>query len=194
VARTVAVLVILFVGIALLSFANCREREDSSPVGPPDLLEPSPLLGKPAPSFVTVDADGDQVDLKQYLGKNVIMLDYWATWCGPCIIAMPDIAAVARKYKDRGLVFYGVNEGEDPDTVKEFLARNNLDIPVAMDFDGRIHHMFEGKYLPHTILIGKDGTVQASHLGFSSNLADELSQEIESLLDGENLVSAAPTQ
>jgi thiol-disulfide isomerase/thioredoxin len=190
-----AVLVIIAIGVALLTFANCRRTDNAPPAdGPPDLLTPNPLLGKPAPTFVTVDPDGNKVELKQYLGKNVIMLDFWATWCGPCIVAMPDIDAVAQKYKDRGLVFFSVNEGEDPDTVKAFLSRGNFDVPVAMDFDGRIHAMFKGKYLPHTILIGKDGTVQASHLGFHGNLAEELSQEIESLLGGRNLGSGAPSQ
>jgi thiol-disulfide isomerase/thioredoxin len=185
------VVVILVVG-ALVFLTNCRPS-DNAPAGvPPELLAPSPLLGKPAPSFVTVNPDGDTIDLQEHLGKNVIMLDYWATWCGPCILAMPEIAAVAQKYKDRGLVFYGVNEGEDPDTVKDFLARANLEIPVAMDFDGRIHASFKGEYLPHTVLIGKDGSVQASHLGFSGDLAEELSQEIEQLLDGKRLVTGSP--
>jgi thiol-disulfide isomerase/thioredoxin len=180
--------VVILVVVALLLFTNCRPNENSPSGVPPELLAPNPLLGKPAPSFVTVDPNGGTVDLKEHLGKNVIMLDYWATWCGPCILAMPEIAAIAQKYKDRGLVFYGVNEGEDPDTVKDFLARANLEIPVAMDFDGRIHAMFKGEYLPHTVLIGKDGSIQASHLGFSGDLAEELSQEIEQLLDGKSLV------
>jgi thiol-disulfide isomerase/thioredoxin len=176
-------------GCLLLLLASNRQGANLPNNPPPSMFAPSPLLGKPAPSFVTVDPDGNTVDLKEHLGKNVIMLDYWATWCGPCIMAMPDIASVANKYKDQGLVFYGVNVGEDPDTVKEFLANMNLDIPIAMDFDRKIQRSFEGKYLPLTILIGKNGTVQAVHLGYREDLGELLSQEIEKLLDGKDLVS-----
>jgi len=147
----------------------------------------NPLLGKPAPAFVAVDPEGNSIDLKKHLGKDVIMLDFWATWCGPCIMAMPEVEAVAAKYKDRGLVFYAVNVGEDPDTVKEFLAQNHFDIPVAMDFDGEIQSMYNASGLPHTIVIGKDGRLQVDHLGYWQGFADELSEQVGSLLDGESL-------
>jgi thiol-disulfide isomerase/thioredoxin len=117
------------------------------------------------------------------------MLDFWATWCGPCILAMPEVAKVADKYKDRGLVFYAVNEGEDPDTVKEFLANVELDIPVAMDFDGSIQEMYQFKGLPHTILIGKDGKLHVDHLGYLPNMAEELSEKVEALLAGKDVAS-----
>jgi peroxiredoxin len=104
-------------------------------------------------------------------------------------MAMPDLAAIANKYKDRGLVFFGINVGEDPDTAKEFLANSNLDIPVVMDFDGQIQRSFQGKYLPMTVLIGKDGTIQAVHLGYRKDFAEVVSQEIEKLLEGKPLVS-----
>ena len=145
------------------------------------------MVGKPAPSFVTVDQDGNEVDLSQYLGKNVIMLDFWATWCGPCIMAMPEISKVANDFKDRGLVFLAVNVGEDQDTVKEFLMTNNLNLPVAMDFRGQIHRSFIADGLPHTILIGKDGRVQVDHLGYRPGIGKLLAAEVEELLAGKNL-------
>ncbi len=134
-------------------------------------------------AFKTVNEDGDEIDLKKHLGKDVIMLDFWATWCAPCIMAMPEVTEIAKKYKDRGLVFYAVNEGEDPDTVKQFLAQHNLDIPVAMDFDGKIHRSFNGEGLPHTVVIGKDGRVQVDHLGYWKGFAAQLDEEVEKLLD-----------
>jgi thiol-disulfide isomerase/thioredoxin len=186
--RTAIILAILVGGVLLFSWAD--NRQDAIPPNAPrGMFAPNPLLGKPAASFEAVDPNGNTVDLKQHLGKDVIMLDFWATWCGPCIQAMPDLAAIARKYKDQRLVFYGVNVGEDPDSVKEFLAAANLDIPVVMDFDGRIQRSFQGKYLPMTVLIGKDGTIQAVHLGYRDDLGDILSREIEKLLAGEKLAS-----
>jgi thiol-disulfide isomerase/thioredoxin len=187
--RTAIILAIIAGGFLLLFARSGRDPVRQPANAPPGMFAANPMLGERAPPFDTVDPNGHTVDLKTHLGKDVIMLDFWATWCGPCIVAMPEIDAVAQKYKDRGLASYAINVGEDPDTVKEFLAAANLSIPVAMDFDGSIQRSFLGKFLPMTVLIGKDGTVQAVHLGFREDLSDSLSHEIEQLLDGEKLVS-----
>ncbi len=152
---------------------------------------PHPLLGQPAPAFDTVDPDGHPISLKNHLGKNVIILDFWATWCGPCIEAMPEIEAVAKKFADRGLVFYAVNGGEDADTVKEFLKSNEIDVPVAMDPDNKVNELYQVSYIPHTVLIGKDGKVQVVHVGFSGELSKILTADIEALLAGKDLASEA---
>ena len=150
---------------------------------------PHPLVGQPAPVFETVDPQGNAIDLKQHVGKNMILLDFWATWCGPCVRAMPDVDAVAEKYADQGLVFYAVNLGEDAATVKEFLTENKLDVPVAMDPDGNIGGLYQVEGIPQSVLVGKDGKVQVVHVGFSSALGKELVKNIEDLLAGEDLAA-----
>jgi thiol-disulfide isomerase/thioredoxin len=190
--RMAAVLAIILVGCVALLIVDRREgdapkRRAGGMRGP---FDPSPLLGKPAPAFVTIDQNGNTVDLKTYLGKNVVMLDFWATWCGPCIKAMPHVASVAEKYEDRGLIFFFVNEREDPDTVKEFMASMKLDARVAMDFDGKIQKAYLGPGLPHSVIIGKDGTVQVDHVGYSEALVEILGEEIEALLAGKNLAQS----
>jgi thiol-disulfide isomerase/thioredoxin len=152
---------------------------------------PHPLLGQPAPTFETVDLEGQPIDLTKHLGQDIVMLDFWATWCGPCVRAMPDVDAVAEKYADRGLVFYAVNAGEDPATVKEFLAENQLDVPVAMDPDGTVSGLYHVEGIPQTVLVGKDGRVQVVHIGFSGALGKELEQNIEDLLAGKDLAAEA---
>jgi thiol-disulfide isomerase/thioredoxin len=186
--RTAVIIAIIVAGCALLALTSSDRHLRQRPAGGPDPFALNPLLGKPAPSFVTVDPDDKTIDLKSHLGRDVIMLDFWATWCGPCIIAMPHIAEVAKKYEGKGFVFYSVNVGEDPDTVKGFLDQMNLDMRVAMDFDGKIQKMFQGSFLPYTVLIGKDGTVQAAYLGFREDLSAKLSRDIEALLAGNQLV------
>ena len=166
-----------------VALPSCQQRPNSS-----GRDQSNPLLGKPAPAFVTVDPEGNAVDLNKHLGKDVIMLDFWATWCGPCIMAMPEVAGVAEEFKDRGLVFYAVNVGEDPDTVKEFLKQNKFDIPVAMDFDGKIQNAYNAQGLPHTIVIGKDRRVQVDHLGYWRGFGAELSEEVAALLEGKSLI------
>jgi hypothetical protein len=104
---------------------------------------------------------------------------------------MPDIERVAKKFADRGLVLYAVNVGEDAETITEFLKSRELDVPVAMDLDNTISQQYHASGIPQTVLIGKDGKVQVVHVGFSPNLADELSKQIEELLAGKDLAADA---
>lgn len=149
------------------------------------------LVGKPAPAFETVNPAGDAIDLSKNLGKNVIMLDFWATWCGPCVQALPAVNGVAQKLADKGLVFYAVNAGEDAETISEFLKSQSLEVPVAMDQEGKISRDYLVNGIPQTVLIGKDGKVQVVHVGFGGALEEQLTQQIEDLLAGKDLASEA---
>lgn len=156
-----------------------------------DMPEPPPheLLGKPAPSFETTDVDGKPVDLKANLGKNVILLDFWATWCGPCVQAMPQVDEAAKKFADKGLVFYAVNAGEEAAAIKEFLASAKLEVPVVLDAKNEIGQAYKVEGIPQTLLIGKDGKVQVVHVGFNGQLGKMLTKEIEALLAGKDLAT-----
>jgi thiol-disulfide isomerase/thioredoxin len=119
------------------------------------------------------------------------MLDFWATWCGPCVKAMPDVDGVAKKFKDQGLVFYAVNCGEDIETIKAFLAQAQLDPTVAVDTKDEIGPLYKVEGIPQTVLIGKDGKVQVVHVGFSPDLGKTLTKNIEDLLAGKDLAKEA---
>jgi peroxiredoxin len=150
---------------------------------------PHPLLGDAAPAFTTIGLDDKPIDLAAHIGKDVILLDFWATWCGPCVQAMPEVDGVAEKFADRGLVFFAVNVAEDAETIKEFLKTSKLEVPVAMDADGKITESYGVEGIPQTVLIGKDGKVQVVHVGFSDNLAEQLTQQVEDLLAGKDLAA-----
>ncbi len=152
---------------------------------------PHPLLGQPAPPFATTDVEGHPIDLKKHLGKNVVLLDFWATWCGPCVEAMPQVDAVAKKFADKGLVFYAVNAGEEAAAIKAFLTMAKLEVPVAMDTNNEISQSYQVEGIPQTLLIGKDGKVQVVHVGFSGELSKLLTKEIEDLLAGKDLAGEA---
>jgi thiol-disulfide isomerase/thioredoxin len=155
-----------------------------------ELIEPDPphpLLGKPAPLFKTVDLDGHPFDLKNHLGKDVILLDFWSTSCGPCIMLMPALEAVAEKYADRGLVYRAINGGEDAASIKDFLAATKIKAPIVLDPELQTWRAYQVEPIPQTVLIGKDGKVQVVHLGYSEALAGEISKEVEALLAGKDL-------
>lgn len=149
-----------------------------------------PLLGNAAPVFATTDIDGKAIDIKPLVGKKVILLDFWATWCGPCVQAMPQVDEVAKKFKEKGLVFYAVNAGEEADVIKTFLTEAKMDVPVALDTDGKIAELYKVEGIPQTLLIGTDGKVQVVHVGFSPNLGQLLSEQIEAVLAGKELAAA----
>jgi thiol-disulfide isomerase/thioredoxin len=152
---------------------------------------PHALIGQPAPPFKTVGLDDKPIDLAAHVGKDIVMLDFWATWCGPCVEAMPKVDGVAKKFADRGLVFYAVNVQEDIETIKEFLKTSELEVPVAMDADGKITESYGVSGIPQTVLIGKDGKVQVVHIGYSDSLGEHLSQQVEDLLAGKDLAAEA---
>jgi thiol-disulfide isomerase/thioredoxin len=152
--------------------------------------EPHPLLGEPAPAFETVDLAGDEVKLADLVGKKVIMLDFWAEWCGPCRAALPTIAKVAQEFAKDEVVLYAVNLGDDADTIREFLSSEKLDIPVALDAEGKIGELYAASAIPQTVLIGKDKRVQVVHVGLLENLEEQLTTELKDLLAGKDLAAA----
>lgn len=151
---------------------------------------PHQLLGQKAPMFDANDPAGAPIDLGALVGQKVIILDFWATWCGPCVAAMPKLDQVADEYADKGVVLFAVNQGESADTVNAFLEDKNLDVAVAMDPDSAAGGKYSIEGLPTSIVIGKDGRVQVVHVGFSPDLDTKLRGELDALLAGEDLATA----
>lgn len=150
---------------------------------------PHPLVGQPAPAFEAAGLDGSKIVLGDYLGKNVVILDFWATWCGPCVEALPIINEVAAAYADQGVVFYAVDLGEDANAVTDFLTENGLEVPVALDSDGQIGELYHVTAIPQTVIIGKDGKVQVVHLGFAPAMRQSFEKELDDLLAGKDLAA-----
>ena len=151
--------------------------------------EPHPLLSTPAPDFQLAKVGGGQVKLAKHLGKDVVILDFWATWCGPCVEALPKIAKVAKKYRDRGVVFYAVNLGDSAEDVEKFLKEQKLDVPVVLDTDNAVGERYQVDGIPQSVIIGKDGSVQVVHVGVGPDLEKSLSKELDGLLAGKNLAA-----
>jgi peroxiredoxin len=148
---------------------------------------PHPLLGKEAPEFDGKLADGEVMNLARHRGKNIVILDFWATWCGPCVMAMPVIEKVTGEFADRGVVLYAVNCAEDLETVQQFLKEKEPNLTVAMDPEGAISQKFGANAIPQTVIIDANGKVQVVHVGFSEDLEKTLRGELEALLEGRDL-------
>ena len=149
------------------------------------------LVGQSAPPFKLALLDGGELDLSAQKGRNIVILDFWATWCGPCVKALPNLIDVAKTYEDRGVVFYAVNQRETPEKIRAFLERKRFNLRVPLDREGRVGELYGVQGIPQTVVIGKDGTVQAVHVGFMPGMKKELSNELDALLAGKNLAEEA---
>jgi cytochrome c biogenesis protein CcmG/thiol:disulfide interchange protein DsbE len=138
-----------------------------------------------APDFTLTSLSGQSIDLKNYRGK-VVLLDFWATWCGPCRIEIPGFEDLERKYGPDGLQIIGVSMDDSPDPVRQFYQQLNMNYPVVMGSD-KVGEMYGGIFgLPTSFLIGRDGRIYAKHVGATDE--GVFAREIQELL------AAAPNQ
>lgn len=140
-----------------------------------------PLVNKPAPSFDLETVDGAKFNLAAQKGK-VVVLDFWATWCGPCTMALPIITEVTSSLKDKDVVFLAVNIQETPAQIKEFLEKKNLKVSVGLDSEGKVAEMYQVRGIPQTVIVGKDGNVAEVHIGFSPDLKESFTKELNDIL------------
>ena len=156
--------------------------------GDGDAEENHPSLGKDAPVFKLDLLDGKNFDLASVKGKKIIVLDFWATWCPPCRKALPILAEVTAGYADKDVVFYAVNLQEDKDKINEFLTKEGIKCQVAMDKNSVAAKLYNVEGIPQSVIIGKDGIVQAVHVGLLPDLNDKLKSELDDLIAGKSLV------
>ena len=136
------------------------------------------LLGKAAPSFTLVDLNGKKVSLADYKGHAVV-LNFWATYCGPCKLEMPWFQDLQNKYKDKGLVVLGLDQ-DDGMAVKEVAAaskRVGVTYPILMP-DDKISKSYQlGDYIPETFYVDKTGKIVEQTIGAHSK--DELEADVQ---------------
>jgi thiol-disulfide isomerase/thioredoxin len=131
----------------------------------------SDLEGKPAPAFSMVGLDGKEVSSKSLLG-SVYVLDFWATWCGPCVASLPHLDQIYKDFKNQGVKFFAANQQEDKATVQKFVDDTKLSIPILMDTDGSVCAKYDPEGgIPFTVVVGKDGVVlKADFLGGNEDI------------------------
>jgi thiol-disulfide isomerase/thioredoxin len=151
----------------------------------------SALVGKPAPDFELELLDGKKFHLAGHKGK-VVMLDFWATWCGPCLQAMPQVEKVAEAFKDRDVELVAVNLQETAKDVTSMLERHKLKVTVALDRDGVVAEKYAANAIPQTVIIDREGKVARLFVGGGPRLGDHLTTALKDVLGDKPAEEQAP--
>ena len=143
------------------------------------LFYPALSEGSTAPDFTAELNDGSSFVLSDHEGE-VILLNFWATWCGPCVEEMPAFQKLYEEYGDK-IQILAVDLSEDKSTVDAFVSDAGYTFPIAYDENGEIGNKYPSDGIPYTVVIGKDGKVSSIFLG--SNGADEQYKKYRSALE-----------
>jgi thiol-disulfide isomerase/thioredoxin len=140
----------------------------------------------PASDFTLNDLDGQPVTLSKLRGKTVI-LDFWATWCGPCLASFPTLKIAVEKYaKEKDVVFLFVNAWENAKDKKknaaDFITKNNYPFRVLLDDKDKVITAFEVSGIPTKFIIDKRGNIRFESVGFNDN-TEEMLKEIDLMIE-----------
>jgi len=136
---------------------------------------------RPAPTVLLHREDGAAVRLSDYAG-NVVLVDFWASWCTPCKASFPVLDALYQREKDRGLQVFAVNVDEQRKAADAFLAARPHLMPIVFDPKGEVAQAFEVRGMPSSVLIDRSGHIRFTHMGYSAKIVDSYQQEISLLL------------
>jgi len=155
--------VLIFFGLPALRAAPGSAAQ--TPAGP---AAPAPVVGAPAPDFVLTALDGQPVRLSDLKGQ-VVLLNFWATWCGPCEAEMPAIQDRYTTFKGQGLVVLGINQDEEAETVRAFVERLGLSFTILLDPGAVVGELYRARGLPMTFIVDRDGQIVIQKVGYMSD-------------------------
>lgn len=142
---------------------------------------PAPVAGAPAPDFTLKTLDGSEVGLSQFRGQPVL-INFWASWCPPCRLEMPDLVRAYETHKAEGFVLLGVNltfQDSLPD-VQAFVDEFNMTFPVLLDEAGEVtENLYRLRGLPLSVFVNRDGVIARVHIGaMTASQIEEYIREI----------------
>ena len=136
----------------------------------------------PAPGFQLPARGGKQITLDQFRGQ-VVMINFWATWCGPCRKEMPLLESIYRKYKPMGFTMIGVNVEPDSKAAEDWLAKQQpVSFPVAFDTDSRVSKLYKVNGMPNSVIIDRKGNVRLLHRGYKPGDENTYLDQIRTLV------------
>jgi thiol-disulfide isomerase/thioredoxin len=144
--------------------------------------EESPLVGKAAPDFKLQLLKGGEFQLAAQKGK-ITVLDFFATWCGPCVKAMPLVEQAVHSFPPDRVQLVAVNLQEQPKQIEALLNRHQLDVTVVLDVDGVVAEKYQASAIPQTVIVDADGKIVRLYVGGGPDLGDQIKQAVQGLLE-----------
>jgi peroxiredoxin len=135
----------------------------------------------PAPPFTLAARSGGDVSLAQYKGQ-VVMLNFWASWCGPCRQEMPLLESIYRKYSKMGFTLLGVNVEPDSQAANEWLKQTPVSFPILYDKDSKVSKLYDVAGMPSTVIIDRSGKLRMLHRGYKPGDENEYLDSIRTLI------------
>ncbi len=144
-------------------------------------LASSGLEGQAAPDFALKSATGENLRLSEYRG-DVVMINFWATWCGPCRQEMPLLDELYARYQRVGFNLLGVNIDDDSRRAMNMVEELGVSFPVLFDARKEVSKLYEVEAMPVTVIVDRKGTVRYVHHGYKPGYEDKYLDQIRSLL------------
>ena len=135
----------------------------------------------PAPDFSHAGRGGQALNLSQYKGQ-VVMINFWASWCGPCRQEMPLLDSIYKKYSKAGFVMLGVNVEPDSKAAIDWLKETPVSFPILFDRDSKVSKLYEVAGMPSTVIIDRSGKVRTLHRGYKPGDENEYMDSIRTLV------------
>ena len=145
------------------------------------LMAQAEAINVPAPDFTLESRSGENLRLEDHRGE-VVMLNFWASWCGPCRQEMPLMDDIYSQYKDLGFTILAVNVDENRDEALRFLNAVPVDYPILYDPESRVSELYEVQAMPTTVMIDRNGNARYVHYGYQPGYEDDYEQQIRELV------------
>lgn len=178
--RTILLITLTALGVTWILFS----RDDVSQPRTISLTE-APIVGHLAPNFSLATPQGETIALTDYVNRDggtgqPVVLNYWASWCGPCRVETPEFQSASLKFKNQ-VAFLGINQGESAQIVSEFALSYGLTYPLLVDEDNSVNREYGINSLPTTIFIDREGVVREVFIGILNQAV--LEDRIKRLLE-----------
>jgi len=135
----------------------------------------------PAPEFALAAKDGGEVSLAGLEGQ-VVMVNFWASWCGPCREEMPHLEALHQRYSSLGFTLLGVNVDKDSADAAEFLEETPVTFPILLDPESSVSELYDVIAMPTTVLVDRHGNRRYIHHGYKAGYENDYQAQIRALL------------
>jgi peroxiredoxin len=152
---------VIFYGLPAWQAQLANASNSGSPIATP---APAPVAGAPAPEFVLKDLSGNPVRLSDFAGQPVL-INFWATWCGPCRAEMPAIEDRYKTYANSGFVVLAVNVEEPAELINPYVEELGLTFPILLDADASVTRLYRVLGFPSSFWVDGSGTIVAVHTG-----------------------------